>query len=75
MSAHARCGASVDRILNEAVETKTLDNITSVVIGFQSFEQMIDKARSTGTQRSMLRERKDVYEEVELDWNTEAEMA
>ena len=49
LSAHARCGSAVDRILNDAVEMKTLDNITSVVIGFSAFESMIDKARSTGT--------------------------
>ena len=49
LSVHARCGLSIDTALNECVEQKTLDNITCVIIGFQSFENMIDKARSTGT--------------------------
>ena len=52
LSVHARCGQSVDKVLNTSVEEKTLDNITAVVIGFQSFENMIDKARSTGTKVS-----------------------
>lgn len=34
LSVHARCGLSVDNVLNESVEQKTLDNITVVIIGF-----------------------------------------
>ena len=49
LTVHARCGLSIDTTLNECVDQKTLDNITCVIIGFQSFENMIDKARSTGT--------------------------
>ena len=52
LSVHARSGLAVDTVLNESVEQKTLDNITAVIIGFQSFENMIDRARSTGTQAS-----------------------
>ena len=52
LTVHARCGQSVDKVLNTSVEEKTLDNITAVVIGFQSFENIIDKARSTGTKVS-----------------------
>ena len=74
LSVHARCGLSVDNVLNESVEQKTLDNITVVIIGFQSFENMIDRARSTGTKTSMIRERKEVYEEEELQWDQEVEM-
>lgn len=71
MSLHARCGASVDGVLNECVNQKTLDNITSVIIGFNSFEKLIERARTTGARNEKIRESMLEAETVELDWEKE----
>jgi len=68
---HARCGAAVDQALNECVNQKTLDNITCVVIGFNNFEKMIDKARTTGGRNDLIRDSSVVADEVELEWEKE----
>lgn len=68
---HARCGAAVDSALNECVNQKTLDNITTVVIGFNNFEKMIDKARTTGGRNDLIRDSTVVADEVELEWEQE----
>jgi serine/threonine protein phosphatase PrpC len=36
---HARCGSSVDSVLHDCVNKKTLDNITTVIIGFSNYER------------------------------------
>lgn len=41
INVHERCGASVDKVLIQCVEQKTLDNITAVIIGFSGFEKMV----------------------------------
>lgn len=33
----------IDNVLNQCIEHKTLDNVTAVIIGFQSLETMCDK--------------------------------
>lgn len=71
MSLHSRCGASVDGVLNECVNQKTLDNITSVIIGFNCFEKIIERARTTGARNDKIRESMLVAETVELDWEQE----
>lgn len=68
---HARCGQAVDMVLNQTVNEKTLDNITAVIIGFQSFEKMIEKARSTGVRKTALRPLAGDPEDFELDWEKE----
>ena len=68
---HARCGAAVDASLNECVNQKTLDNITSVIIGFNNFEKLIDRARTTGARNDKIRDAGVVAEEYELDWELE----
>lgn len=44
---HQRCGSSIDMLLHECVNEKTLDNITAVIIGFQSYETHVEKSRTT----------------------------
>lgn len=68
---HARCGAAVDGCLNECVNQKTLDNITCVIVGFNNFEKLIERARTTGGRNDKIRDASVVAEEVELDWDFE----
>ena len=68
---HARCGASVDAALNECVNQKTLDNITCVIIGFNNFEKMIEKARTTGARNDKIRDKNIPALEEDLDWEEE----
>ena len=68
---HARCGSAVDASLNECVNQKTLDNITCVIIGFNNFEKLIERARTTGGRNDKIREANAVAEEVQLDWDFE----
>lgn len=37
---HERSGQMIDNVLNSCIEHKTLDNVTAVLIGFQSLESM-----------------------------------
>lgn len=46
---HQRCGSAIDMMLHECVNEKTLDNITSVIIGFQNYETHVDKARTSNS--------------------------
>lgn len=68
---HARCGAAVDGSLNECVNQKTLDNITCVIIGFNNFEKLIERARTTGARNDKIRDASVVAEEIDLDWDYE----
>ena len=70
-SVHARCGLGVDGVLNGCVNSKTLDNITAVLIGFQSFEKLIEKSRSTGVRNDALKPRMPDCETVDFDWDLE----
>ena len=70
-SVHARCGLAVDGVLNGCVELKTLDNITAVLIGFQSFEKVIEKSRSTGIRVDNQWLNSDDVETIYFDWNQE----
>ena len=70
-SMHARCGAAVDAVLNTCVTEKTLDNITCVVIGFNNYEKMIERARTTGARSENIREAPQIAEEQQLDWEEE----
>jgi len=70
---HARCGAAVDATLNECVNQKTLDNITCVVIGFNNFDKLIERARTTGARNEKIRDTTVDAEEYELDWEKEME--
>lgn len=71
MTMHARCGTSVDAVLNECVNQKTLDNITCVIIGFNNFEKLIDRARTTGGCNEKIRDTDLIADNVELDWELE----
>ena len=53
---HSRCGAAVDAVLNQCVTEKTLDNITCVVVGFNNYEKIIERARTTGARSESIRE-------------------
>jgi uncharacterized NAD(P)/FAD-binding protein YdhS len=68
---HFRCGAAVDASLNDCVNHKTLDNITCVVIGFNNFEKVIERARTTGARTEKIRDTTQDAEEFELDWQKE----
>ena len=70
-SVHARCGLGVDGVLNGCVNSKTLDNITAVLIGFQSFEKLIEKSRSTGVRGDALKPSMPDSETVDFDWDIE----
>lgn len=48
-----------------------MDNITSVIIGFNNFEKLIDRARTTGARNDKIRDAGVVAEEYELDWELE----
>jgi protein phosphatase 2C family protein 2/3 len=37
---HERSGQMIDNLLNSCIERKTLDNVTAVLIGFQSLESL-----------------------------------
>lgn len=64
MSMHARCGSSVDGVLNQCVNQKTLDNITCVIIGFNGFEKLIEKARTTGGRNDRVRDAEMIADET-----------
>ena len=40
ISIHQKAGIAVDKVLNECVFAKTLDNITAVMIAFENFENV-----------------------------------
>lgn len=40
-SIHEKCGQSVDKIMKESVVKKTFDNITTVMIAFENFENVV----------------------------------
>lgn len=71
MTMHARCGSSVDGVLNQCVNQKTLDNITCVIIGFNGFEKLIEKARTTGGRNDRVRDAEMIAEETQLNWDEE----
>ena len=58
-------------MLNECVNSKTLDNITAVLIGFQNFEKLIERARTTGARNDRIRGTIDDAEVIKLDWEEE----
>lgn len=68
---HARCGQAVDGVLNECVNSKTLDNITCVLIGFNNFEKLIERARTTGARNDKIRDATIDADVTELDWEEE----
>ena len=57
--------------MNDCVNQKTLDNITCVIIGFNNFEKLIERARTTGGSNEKIRTQAVVAEEHELDWEAE----
>ena len=52
---HERCGASIDSILNGCIEQKTLDNVTAVIIGFKSYETVVDTVKKGGMAANLVR--------------------
>lgn len=38
---HEKCGIAVDKVMKESVAKKTFDNITSVMIAFENFENAV----------------------------------
>jgi serine/threonine protein phosphatase PrpC len=71
---HQRCGSAIDMLLHECVNEKTLDNITSVIIGFQNYETQVEKARSSQNNGPLLgftKNKLEAIEEVELQWDEE----
>ena len=68
---HERCGLSVDAILNGCVESKTLDNVTAVVIGFKNYEQIIEKVNRGGPAASILQPSRENLVTHDFDWQAE----
>ncbi len=58
-------------MLNECVNSKTLDNITCVLIGFSNFEKLIERARTTGARNDKIRGALADAEVTELNWEEE----
>jgi hypothetical protein len=61
-------------LLHECVNEKTLDNITAVIIGFQNFENFVERARTSGNSATLLnftKNKQSMIEEAELQWNDE----
>ena len=44
-----------------------------MIIGFQNFEKLIEKARTTGGRNDKIRDTQIDAEEIELDWEAEME--
>jgi hypothetical protein len=43
-SIHAICGNSVEMVLKTAVASRTLDNITAVIVSFKNFRKALKNA-------------------------------
>jgi hypothetical protein len=58
LNVHERSGAIIDSVLNSCVESKTLDNITSVLIGFRGLGKIVENKRVSMPAT-----------EIEFDWD------